>query len=71
MSADPSDSSLHEFYRQNPDEADHLLFGRRTHPDRRGFLRNAETPPHLLDDAITPTSRHFCHPLTRSLQAGP
>ncbi len=59
MSADPSDSSLHEFYRQNPDEADHLLFGRRTHPDRRGFLRNAETPPHLLDDAITPTSRHF------------
>ncbi len=109
MSADPSDSSLHELYRQNPDEADHLLFGRRTHPDRRGFLRNAglaamgalvgatipfhrnvpahfipvvlaaeaaipgkdglvvlndrpmcaETPPHLLDGAITPTSRHF------------
>ena len=86
-----------------------MLFGRRTYPDRRGFLKNAglaamgalvgaaipfhrnmpahfipvalaaetvipgkdgltvlndrpmcaETPPHLLDDAITPTERHF------------
>lgn len=96
-------------YLQDPDEADRILFGRRTHPDRRGFLKNAglaamgalvgaaipfhrnvpahfvpvvlaaentiqgkdgltilndrpmcaETPPHLLDDAITPNARHF------------
>ena len=93
----------------NPDEADRLLFGRVTHPDRRGFLKgaglgvmaalvgasipfhrnmpehfipvalagepvirgkdglvvlndrplSAETPAHLLDDAITPRERHF------------
>ena len=109
MGADSSDNSLYELYQQDPDEADRLLFGRRTHPDRRGFLKNAglaamgalvgasipfhrnmpahfipvvlasepaiqgkdgltvlndrplcaETPPHLLDDAITPTERHF------------
>ena len=100
---------LFELYREDPDKADHLLFGRVTHPDRRGFLKNAglatmaalvggtipfhrsmpahllpvalaeesviqgkdglvvlndrplsaETPAHLLDDAITPTERHF------------
>ena len=100
---------LSELYRDDPDEADRLLFGRRTNPDRRGFLKNAglaamaalvggaipfhrsmpahfipvalagekviegkdglvvlnerplsaETPAHLLDDAITPTARHF------------
>ena len=100
---------LFELYRQDPDEADRLLFGRRAYSDRRGFLKNAglaamgalvgaaipfhrnipahfipvalaaegviqgkdgltilndrpmcaETPPHLLDDAITPTERHF------------
>lgn len=101
--------NLTRLYLQNPDEADRHLFGRQTHPDRRGFLKNAglaamgalvgasipfhrnmpahfipvalaaevvipgkdgltvlndrpmcaETPPHLLDDAITPTGRHF------------
>ena len=101
--------SLNEFYRDDPDKADRLLFGRVTHPDRRGFLKNAglaamaalvggtipfhrtmpahlipvaladvpviqgkdglvvlndrqlsaETPAHLLDDAVTPTERHF------------
>ena len=100
---------LFELYEDHPDQADRLLFGRKTHPDRRGFLKgaglatmgamvgaaipfhrnipanfipvalaakdviegkdgltllndrplNAETPPHLLDDAITPTARHF------------
>ena len=100
---------LSELYREDPDKADRLLFGRVTHPDRRGFLKNAglaamaalvggtipfhrtmpahffpvalagesvirskdglivlndrplsaETPAHLLDDAITPTERHF------------
>ena len=100
---------LSELYRDDPDEADRLLFGRRTNPDRRGFLKNAglaamaalvggaipfhrsvpahfipvalagekviegkdglvvlnerplsaEPPAHLLDDAITPTARHF------------
>ena len=101
--------SLSELYREDPDKADRLLFGRVAHPDRRGFLKNAglatmaalvggtipfhrtmpahfipvapanesmiegknglvvlndrplsaETPAHLLDDAITPTERHF------------
>ena len=101
--------SLHELYREDPDKADRLLFGRVTHLDRRGFLKgaglaamaalvggtipfhrtmpahfipvaladapviqgkeglivlndrplSAETPAHLLDDAITPTERHF------------
>ena len=32
---------LSELYREDPDKADHLLFGRVTHPDRRGFLKNA------------------------------
>ena len=32
---------LSELYREDPDEADRLLFGRVTHPDRRGFLKNA------------------------------
>ena len=105
----PARNKLSELYNQDPEEADRLLFGRRTYPDRRGFLKNAglaamgalvgaaipfhrnmpahfipvalaaettipgkdgltvlndrpmcaETPPHLLDDAITPTERHF------------
>ena len=100
---------LFALYREDADKADRLLFGRVTHPDRRGFLKNAglgamaalvggaipfhrtmpthfipvaladaaiiegkdglvvlndrplnaETPAHLLDDAITPTERHF------------
>ena len=104
-----SEQGLFELYRRHPDEADRLLFGRETYPDRRGFLKNAglatmgtlvgaaipfhrnipahfipvalaaeaairgkdgltvlndrplnaETPPHLLDDDITPTNRHF------------
>ena len=101
--------SLVELYRDEPEKADRLIFGRVPYPDRRGFLRNAglaamgalvggaipfhrtmpahfvpvalageaaitgkdglvvlnerplsaETPAHLLDDAITPTARHF------------
>lgn len=104
-----AEKGLFALYRENPDGADRLLFGRRTHADRRGFLKgagltamtamvgaaipfhrnipehfipvalasenmiegkdgltvlndrpvNAETPPHLLDDPITPTARHF------------
>ncbi len=100
---------LFALYRDDPDKADRLLFGRVSHPDRRGFLKhaglaamgalvggaipfhrtmpanllpvalagesviegkdglvvlnerplNAETPPHLLNDAVTPTARHF------------
>ena len=100
---------LHEFFAADPVAADDAFFGRKSYPDRRGFLRgaglaamaamlgavipfhrnmpaglvpaafanesllvgkdgltllndrpvNAETPPHLLDDPITPTSRHF------------
>ena len=102
-------SDLHEFFAADPIAADDAFFGRKSYPDRRGFLRgaglaavaamvgasipfhrnmpaglipavfaeegvlvgkdgltllndrpvNAETPPHLLDDPITPTSRHF------------
>lgn len=109
MGSCPARNKLSELYQQDPDAADQLLFGRQTHPDRRGFLKNAglaamgalvgaaipfhrnipahfipvvlasehtipgkdgltvlndrpmcaETPPHLLDDAITPTERHF------------
>ena len=101
--------NLHEFFAADPIAADDAFFGRKSYPDRRGFLRgaglaamaamvgasipfhrnvpaglipavfadeavlvgkdgltllndrpvNAETPPHLLDDPITPTSRHF------------
>jgi DMSO/TMAO reductase YedYZ molybdopterin-dependent catalytic subunit len=103
---------LRELYAADPERADWLVFGRRPHRDRRGFLRgaglatmaaalgaaipfhrnmpaglipaaladelkdfeiagkdgltvlndrplNAETPAHLLDDAITPTNRLF------------
>ena len=32
---------MSELYRDDPDEADRLIFGRETHPDRRGFLRHA------------------------------
>lgn len=104
-----SGKGLFALYKEDPDGADRLIFGRETHSDRRGFLKgaglatmgamvgtaipfhrnmpanfipvafaaddmiegkdglrllndrplNAETPPHLLDDSITPTSRHF------------
>ncbi len=108
--ADTGDRArLFALYARDPDAADHIVFGRRTYADRRGFLKgaglatmgamvgaaipfhrnmpahfipialaeqleitgkdglsvlndrpvNAETPPHLLDDPITPTSRHF------------
>ena len=109
MHKNAKEQGLFKLYQNNPDEADYLLFGRETHPDRRGFLKkaglammgamvgaaipfhrnipahfipvalasedmiqgkdgltvlndhplNAETPPHLLDDPITPTERHF------------
>ena len=109
MHKNTKEQGLFDLYQNNPHEADYLLFGRETHPDRRGFLKkaglammgamvgaaipfhrnipahfipvalasedmiqgkdgltvlndrplNAETPPHLLDDAITPTERHF------------
>jgi DMSO/TMAO reductase YedYZ molybdopterin-dependent catalytic subunit len=107
-----TERGLFELYAEDPERADALAFGRRTHTDRRGFLRgaglaavaaavgahlpfhrnypaglipaalaetpggfvldgkdglkllsdrpiNAETPAHLLDDDITPNSRHF------------
>ena len=103
---------LFTLYKNDPEGADQMVFGRETYQDRRGFLKgagltamaaalggvipfhrdmpggiipaafaeglddvviknkdgltilndrplNAETPPHLLDDSITPTSRHF------------
>ncbi|WP_343081029.1 sulfite oxidase [Ostreiculturibacter nitratireducens] len=100
---------LRKLFAEDPEAADLEVFGRRSHPDRRGFLKgaglatmgaavgmtipfhrnipqgfipaafaqdnvlagkdgltllndrpvNAETPPELLDDAITPTNRHF------------
>ena len=109
MGKTPASRGLHALYREDPDRADRLLFGRVTHPGRRGFLRgaglgvmaalvgasipfhrnvpehfipvalageavirgkdglvvlndrplSAETPAHLLDDAITPRERHF------------
>ena len=104
------EADLFDLYARDPERADWLVFGRRSHGDRRGFLKgaglatmgalvgaaipfhrsmpsgfipealassptaiagkdgltilndrpvNAETPPHLLDDEVTPTSRHF------------
>lgn len=103
---------LCELYARDPERADALVFGRKSHADRRGFLKgaglaamaaavgahipfhrnfpagaipaalaetpqgfvlqgkdglvvlgdrpiNAETPAHLLDDDVTPNSRHF------------
>ena len=100
---------LQPYFAAGPLAADEAFFGRKSYPDRRGFLRgaglavmtamvgaaipfhrnmpaglvpavlanehvlagkdgltllndrpvNAETPPHLLDDPITPNSRHF------------
>jgi DMSO/TMAO reductase YedYZ molybdopterin-dependent catalytic subunit len=103
-------TDIFELYAEDPDRADEIVFGRRAHKDRRGFLKgaglasmaallgatipfhrnmpsgfipeamaakpfsitgkdgltvlndrpvNAETPPHLLDDDVTPTARHF------------
>ena len=112
MTGDDADkrADLFELYAADAERADRLVFGRRSHADRRGFLRNAglasmgavigaaipfhrkmpsgfipeaiattpvaiagkegltilndrpvnaETPAHLLDDEVTPTSRHF------------
>ena len=103
---------IRTIYAEQPDAADRIVFGRRPHADRRGFLKgaglatmgamigaaipfhrnmpaglipaalaqdtgidlmqakqgltilndrplNAETPPHLLDDAVTPYERMF------------
>ena len=103
-------ADLFELFAQDPEQADRLVFGRETGPNRRGFLNgaglaamgaligaaipfhrnmpsgfipeaiaanpmaiegkdglsilndrpvNAETPAHLLNDAVTPTARHF------------
>ncbi len=109
MGETPASRGLHTLYREDPDRADRLMFGRVTHSDRRGFLKgaglgamaalvgagipfhrtmpehfmpvalageavirgkdglvvlnerplSAETLAHLLDDAITPSARHF------------
>jgi DMSO/TMAO reductase YedYZ molybdopterin-dependent catalytic subunit len=112
MSKTKHERGICELYEENPERADYLLFGRRAHADRRGFLKgaglaamgaaigstipfhrnmpsglipaaladqtadfklvgkdglsvlndrpiNAETPPHLLDDDVTPNERHF------------
>jgi DMSO/TMAO reductase YedYZ molybdopterin-dependent catalytic subunit len=105
-----SGKNIFEIYAKDPEQADRVVFGRETYPDRRGFLKgaglagmaallggaipfhrnmpgglipvalaeeafrienkdglvilndrpvNAECPPHLLDDDVTPTARHF------------
>jgi DMSO/TMAO reductase YedYZ molybdopterin-dependent catalytic subunit len=105
-----SAKNIFEMYAKDPEQADRVVFGRETYPDRRGFLKgaglagmaallggaipfhrnmpgglipvalaeeafrienkdglvilndrpvNAECPPHLLDDDVTPTARHF------------
>ncbi len=108
--ANDSGKNIFELYAEDPQHADRVVFGRKTYPDRRGFLKgaglasmatllggvipfhrampgglipvalaeqafrienkdglvilndrpvNAECPPHLLDDEVTPTARHF------------
>jgi DMSO/TMAO reductase YedYZ molybdopterin-dependent catalytic subunit len=112
MTGRKKERGLCELYEQDPLAADYAIFGRRTGPNRRGFLKgaglaaissvvggtipfhrfmpaglipaalaegledfviegkdglvvlsdrpiNAETPAHLLNDDITPVSRHF------------
>jgi len=109
MPKDKSKQDIQDFFASDPEKADKEIFGRVSHPDRRGFLKkaglatmgavvgatipfhrnmpmglipaafaqdnplpgkdglrllndrpvNAETPAHLLDDAITPNARHF------------
>ncbi len=110
MTTPTDERDLFDLYRDDPERADKLIFGRVPYRDRRGFLRgaglatmgalvgaaipfhrnmpsgfiplaladahgaitgkdgltvlndrpvNAETPAHLLDDDVTPTSRHF------------
>ncbi|WP_157490692.1 molybdopterin-dependent oxidoreductase [Enterovibrio coralii] len=112
MKNDNEQKGIYEIYQSQPDTADEKVFGRKSHSDRRGFLKgaglatmaavlggaipfhrnmpagmipaafaeglddvviagkdglivlndrplNAETPPHLLNDDITPTDRHF------------
>ena len=109
-----AERGLHELYREDPERADRLLFGRQANASRRGFLKgagiagmgaalglpivfadkmpgglipaayadsttpfnlkaygksglvvlndrpiNAETPPHLLDDSVTPAEHMF------------
>lgn len=102
--------NVFDLYAEDPEKADHVIFGRVSNADRRGFLKgaglasmaallggfipfhrnmpagfipvalaeepfriagkdgltvlndrpvNAECPAHLLDDEITPTTRHF------------
>ena len=41
MHKNTTEQGLFELYQNNPDEADYLLFGRETYPDRRGFLKKA------------------------------
>jgi DMSO/TMAO reductase YedYZ molybdopterin-dependent catalytic subunit len=112
MTRTRKERGLCELYEQDPRGAEYALFGRRTGPDRRGFLKgaglaamsaavggaipfhrfmpaglipaslaqgledfviegkdglvvlsdrpvNAETPAHLLNDDVTPNTRHF------------
>ncbi len=112
MTGNKRERGLCELYQEDPEHADFMVFGRRAHKDRRGFLKgaglatmgamlgatipfhrnmpsglipaalaeeteaqlfkgkdgltllndrplNAETPPHLLDDAVTPNHRFF------------
>ncbi|MCB9947964.1 MAG: sulfite oxidase [Rhodospirillaceae bacterium] len=112
MTKQQRERGLNELYAEDPQAADLIVFGRRAHADRRGFLKgaglaamgsligatipfhrsmpsglipaafaqmdegalvaekdglvilndrpiNMETPAHLLDDDITPASRHF------------
>lgn len=42
MAKDPiQERGLCELYQEDPERADALVFGRRSHPDRRGFLKGA------------------------------
>ena len=41
MTVTKQERGICELYQEDPERADALLFGRRTHADRRGFLRGA------------------------------
>jgi len=38
---DKTEKTISQLYVENPQQADHLVFGRETYPDRRGFLKGA------------------------------
>ena len=64
MGGKTAERGLFELYRLDADEAGHLLFGRETYTDRRGFLRGAGLAAMgALVGAAIPFHRNVAGPL--------